>query len=318
MSEDEKKNKSSNRIDDKQRFNYIGFEVFPGTPKDLFTSEAEKAKYVDSLVARRNKGELIREDCTLMEERVSTLDRAILSIACVVILISLFFPWYSVYNAVEEVYEAPAEAVADSLGLASTDSLSMAVSADMQNDSATTLATTENASEGNTDNNQTSSASSGSSTEEVLHGYVAKKKINNVYEHVAGIGGLLAIGSVGSYLFSSGFILILTGVIVILLTLLSIGLPIYTLYGIWGVKGTADQRALTLKKILKLSWAPLALFVFAMFLSLFGAEYSFDAESMYTSLGESYSIGVFLDSLSWGILVMLGASILVAAKGSEI
>jgi len=105
MADEEKKVVPQKRISDKQRFSYIGFEVFPGTPKDLFKSDAEKKKLIEQLHTRRSETGA-REHCTLMEERVSLVDRLVLTIACVVILAALFLPWYSAYNEVaEEVTE---------------------------------------------------------------------------------------------------------------------------------------------------------------------------------------------------------------------
>ena len=108
MPDEENKKSVGNRVSDSNRFKYIGFEVFPGKPKDLFKSDEEKAKLVDAVVAKRSRGEVIREECTLFEERVSVSDRLILAVACFVILATLFIPWYSAYNEiVEEVVAVP-------------------------------------------------------------------------------------------------------------------------------------------------------------------------------------------------------------------
>ena len=42
------------RVSDAQRFRYIGFEVFPGKPKDLFKSDAERQQYIDRDRAARS------------------------------------------------------------------------------------------------------------------------------------------------------------------------------------------------------------------------------------------------------------------------
>ena len=60
------------------------------------------------------------------------------------------------------------------------------------------------------------------------------------------------------------------------------------------------------------------LFAAAFVFSFIGADYSFEAAAFYSSLGANYGIGVFLDSLSWGIFVSLCAFLLVAVKGIEI
>jgi hypothetical protein len=53
-------------------------------------------------------------------------------------------------------------------------------------------------------------------------------------------------------------------------------------------------------------------------LSFVGAQYGFDPEGMFTSIGKSYGIGVLLDTLSYGIGISLAGFIILAAKGSEI
>lgn len=329
MSEKDKKKSESTRINDSDRFKFIGFEVFPGQPKDLFESDAEKNKLTDEVRQKRESGDILR-DCTLMEERINMTDRVTLTIASVVIILALFVPWYGLYNEIEETSaaSAPADSMAvavetDSLG---TDSLGLAV---VEGDSAAMMAVADVAQEppavaGDQDIAEAGeeqpepAVASRSAAEEIIHGYVAKKKIRREFVHKSGLGALVSIGTVGGGMFSSGFILILTAVIFLFYTLLCLGLPAYTLYGIFGTKGDADEKALQLKKILRYNWIPLCLFVLAMFLSFFGADYGFDAQAAFSSLGDSYSAGVFMDSLSWGILVSLAAFVLVAAKGSEI
>ena len=146
----------------------------------------------------------------------------------------------------------------------------------------------------------------------------ARKKVHKEYERLTGIGAFLALGSVGSHVFSSGFILVLTGIIFLVYALLSIGLPVFTLYNIFGLKGKEDEKALVLKKNLKLNWIPVLLFLAALILSFIGANYGDGTAGAFTSLGESYGPGVLLDSLSWGIFTTMGGFILLAVKGVEI
>jgi hypothetical protein len=95
-------------------------------------------------------------------------------------------------------------------------------------------------------------------------------------------------------------------------------LPALVLYTTYGTKGTADQVALKLKKVLKLNWLPVVLFVLALAISFVGASYGFSTEGMYTSIGDAYGIGALINSLSWGVFVSLCGFILLAAKGLEI
>ena len=111
MAEEEKKVSAAKRISDKERFKYVGFDVFPGRVKDLFRSDAEKDKLVDWVRQKRTNRDLgaLRDDCTLLEARVSLSDRVVLTVACLFMVAALFFPWYSAYN---EIVEEPAEEAA--------------------------------------------------------------------------------------------------------------------------------------------------------------------------------------------------------------
>jgi len=324
MPDEENKKSAGNRVSDPDRFKYIGFEVFPGKPKDLFKSDGEKAKLIDAVVAKRSRGEIIREECTLFEERVSARDRLIMTVACLVILATLFIPWYSTYNEiVEEVVATPISEMPFDSAVTATAEGDAALMAAGESPDTTALAATDEPTETPTaTEEQTETDSSlievSSPSEEVIHGLKARKKIYREYSRLSGFGAFLALGSVGSYVFSSGFVLVLIAIILMLYTLLCVGLPIYTLYGVYGMKGSADERALKLKRILRFNWIPIVLFVAAFVFSFVGADYSFDAAAFYSSLGASYGIGAFLNSLSWGIFVSLCAFILVAAKGIEI
>ncbi len=322
--EDKKKTTSEKRVTDDQRFNYIGFDVFPGKAKDLFKSAAEKDKLVEGVRAKRDSGQTKREDCMLFEERVSGLDRTVMVVACLTMIFSLILPWFSVYNRLEvttAVAEPVTEAVIDDSLFMAGDSLGLPVDgaeADEMLAAATEAEPDTLAAAGTSGEEAASAHSGGGTSEEVIHGYVARKKYEETFDRLGGFGTLAALGSVGSPVFSSGIVLIVSGILFLLMILATLGLPLYSLYGMFGLKGDADQKALALKKVLKLNWIPLMLFTGTMFLAFFGANYGFDAESMYTSLGRSYSVGVFLDSLSWGAFVSIGASVLLAVKGIEI
>lgn len=318
MAAEGKKGESKKQITDKQRFTFIGFDVFPGTPKDLFKSDAEKSKHVDVIKSKRDKGDVVRDECKLLEERVSSLDRLILTIACVVIVGAIAFPWFTAYNEiVEENNNEPVAAVVDSAAV--TDSTLMALSDSTSGvpqtmDSTVLAAATNDGSPLETEQD----IQSESSGEEIIHGYVAKKKIHKEYSHLAGYGVLTSFGSVGGKIFSSGFILMISGILIILMLLVSLALPAYTLYGLYGLKGDDDKKALALKKILKFNWIPVVSFGVIFILSFIGAEYGFDSQAIFTSLGDSYGPGVFMGSLSYGMIVSLGAFVLAALKGVEI
>lgn len=278
MVEGDKRSPGGSRVDEKQRYNYIGFEVFPGAPKDLFKSDAEKEKYVDALKARRQSDDTLREDCKLLEERVSRGERLVLAVASVVMLLALFLPWYSAYKVVRS--ETPAQ-------------------------------TGQTAATGTT--HQGARAN-----EEIITGQVARARTQKVYSQISGLGAFVAIGDVGGKVFSSGLGVILSGLLMLAYGLLCLALPVLNLYTIYGTKGKPDEQALQLKKIMRLNWLPLLLLVAVLMLSFFGGGYGFDAPATFASLGESYSVATVFNTLSWGLFVAMAASLLLAVKGIEI
>lgn len=271
-----------------------------------------------------------------MEQRVSVGDRVIMLLACLVVVGSLFIPWYSAYNEIEEevpVAAAQEEPVAmvDSM-MADTTEVDSAAMAAMATDTTMAAAAMEQDTAMGQDaamgqeavQEPAADAGPGHLThtteagEEIIVGLQAKKKVHKEYERLTGIGSLAAIGSAGAMVFSSGLVLILSGVIVLVYTLLCILLPLYSLYGLFGVKGDPDTKALKLKSIVRFNWIPLGLFTLLLILTFVGADYGFDAGSYFDSLGTSYGPGAFLETLSWGMFVSLCGFILVAVKGSEI
>jgi hypothetical protein len=311
MSEKGKKESPTKKINERDRLRYIGFDVFPGEPADLFKSEAEKNKLVEEVRERREHHDHLRGECTLLEERVSGLDRIVLTIGSIIIILALFLPWYAVYNEIVEE-SVPIEEVEPPVNVTgATEPVGTTTPTD-------TLGATAEQVASDTALAATEAAGSAEPTEELITTVMARKKITKVYERVSGIGSIIAIGSVGSKVFSSGLALMLTAVLYLAFTLLCIALPIYNLYGIYGLKGDTDVKALKLKKMLRLNWIPLGIFVAGLFLSFFGDNYSFNAAETFTSLGESYSPLVYLGTVSWGVFVSLACFVLCAAKGVEI
>ncbi|MBK7141576.1 MAG: hypothetical protein IPH75_05810 [bacterium] len=267
MADQDKQPAAQRRISVDDRFHYIGFDVFPGKPGDLFSSEAEKTKLVDNLVARRSRGERLREHCSLMIERISGYERWVLVLASLVILVSLFLPWFTVYQ--EKVVE-------------STSTASVAKADDERG--------------------------------EVLHAAQPRKKVERITETTTGIGSFGSLGTV----FSGGFGLMLTGLFGLLFALSAIALPIYMLINLFKVKALNDQTALELKKLLRLNWVPVILFVAALVVSFLGGGYGSSAASSYANLGTSYGPDVFISVLSYGLVLTVGAFVLMALKGIEI
>ncbi|MFH1372850.1 MAG: hypothetical protein ABII79_03535 [bacterium] len=322
MADKENKKDAGKRIDDSQRFRYIGFEVCPGKPRDLFKSESEKKLLVEAVVAKRDKGDVIREHCTLFEERVSFSDRMTLGIACLVIFASLFIPWYSAYNEIVEETIVPVEAemFADStMTAAATGDSALMTTTDIDN--AALAVTGETETEAIPDDGtvgDTAILGESDAVEEVVLGIQARKRIHKEFTRLSGIGAFLALGNVGGRVFSSGIILVLTGILLIVYTLLCIVLPALTLYTLYGSKGSPDVQALKLKKILRYNWIPVIMFIVTLVISFVGAQYGFDPTGYYDSLGADYGIAALFNSLSWGVFIPLCGFILMAAKGIEI
>jgi len=345
MTDADKKSPQGTRIAEEQRYKYIGFEVFPGKPKDLFKNKAEQDKLVEKVVAKRSKGVFDLEGCTLVEERVSFGEKLVLAVASVAMLLSLLLPWYSVYTEIPPTAAAEPEPVAivdDSLSLMGVEGDSMvaaAVEADtaamlaaFQSDSmvaamadaAAALAIEEAAIKSAAEEKAADDAAGikrhagERSNEEILTGHTVRRVVDKEYEHLSGFGTFLALGSAGSAVFSSGFILIISGILMLVYGLLCIGLPVLNLYSLFGLKGSVDDTALMMKKYLRFNWLPVCLLLVVMILSFIGADYGFDVTDSFTSIGDSYGVGTLLGTLSWGVFVSMAASILVAVKGIEI
>ncbi|MEW5795675.1 MAG: hypothetical protein AB1772_04870 [Candidatus Zixiibacteriota bacterium] len=289
MADGEKISPGGSRITDQERYRYIGFEVFPGTPKDLFSNDAEKVRLVDAVRKRRESRDTLRDDCKLLEERVGSGERLVLAIASVIMLLALFLPWYSAYTVVADT---PAAGVSTSQGGASQTS--------------------------GTTGGVTATRPGQRANEEIITGHAARAKTHKVFTRLSGLGMFGSLGSVGGAVFSSGFILMLSGLLMLVFTLSCLAIPIMNLYSLFGLKGKPDDIAVMLKKNLRLNWIPLLLLLVVVILSFFGSSYGFDAERTFASLGGSYGIGAVFNTLSWGIFVALAASIVVAVKGIEI
>jgi hypothetical protein len=279
MAQDAKKDVK--RISDEERLRYIGFEVFPGKPGELFKSDAERLQLIEQAKARRSSGQIIRDSCTLMFERVSKGERLIMTIAAVAVLVALFLPWYSLYN------EVPVAGTGPTAGAAGNPGGGQSIAGESDN-------------------------------EEIITMTKFQRKTTRNTTTQLGIMGPLAIASAGGALFSSGLALMLTAVVFLALTLACIGLPIMTLRSLYGSQKDADQWALQLKKILRYNWIPMIAFGAGLFLSFFGGDYGFNAKETMSSLGTSYGAGAYLGSLSWGFFVALAGSTMLALKGIEI
>lgn len=278
MAQGEKKTRTTDLAE--ERFKYVGFEVYPGKIDDIFSSEDERKSLISRVMAKFNHSEgEVRDRCTLVEERISRGERNFLTVLSVLMIISIFFPWFSGYHEVIKEKQVPAVAqtttggqVAPSTGVAATEPQMVTVT-------------------------------------EVTH----------IPRSLTGIGAIFSIGSYGGKVFSSGFVLVLSGLLFILYFFSCIGLAVFNLHLLHRVKiPEPDTYALYLKKMLRYNWIPVGLWLGMFVLSFLGASYGFNTKDTLKQVGDSYGVSTFIGLSTFGMYIPFGASILMALKGKEI
>jgi hypothetical protein len=85
------------KIDPRElRFNYLGFEYLPGKLKEFWASEDEKKKYLEKIRERRNTQISMERDFSIVNAGLlNKADRIFISLASVLMILSLFMPYYS-------------------------------------------------------------------------------------------------------------------------------------------------------------------------------------------------------------------------------
>ncbi len=86
-----------NQVDPQElRYIYLGFDYTPGKLKDFWDSEDEKKRFVDRIKSRLKGQHSIERDTSVVNAReINAADRWIISAASLVMVISLFLPYYS-------------------------------------------------------------------------------------------------------------------------------------------------------------------------------------------------------------------------------
>jgi hypothetical protein len=270
----------------------------------------------------------MREETSFDQPRVAGYEKIVLTITSLVLVISLFMPWFSGYKEYEVTAATKSEGttVTDSLGLAlAGDSVGVVLE-----DSAAVLGTDEASGTGG---EETSELAVGTETETApaaevevtapvtdergfasITSAVKRKEYRKEFQSASAVTSLGLIGDV----FSSGLVLKLTGLLFILYMLSCIVMAALTLYSLYGIKGSSDAVALKLKKMMKFGWIPVGIWLFCLIISFFGASYSFDSTDMIAQLGSSYGIATYLSLLSYGFYISLGCFIMNAVKAIEI
>ena len=87
--------KQKNVNPEELRYNYLGFEVEPGKLKEFWASDDEKKSYVEKIRAQFKKSQSIERDFSVVNaNQINKADRVIISIASLLMIISLFLPYY--------------------------------------------------------------------------------------------------------------------------------------------------------------------------------------------------------------------------------
>ncbi len=330
----EGENKSQSFESSNERFKYIGFDVFPGKPGNIFKSEEERRSLIERVMRKftRSQGE-VRDQCTLMEERVSTLEKAFLAVAAVVLIVSLFLPWFSGYYEIVTTRQVSSEGGGVTAAVAEAGETPVVDSAAMMAaiDPAATAESAENvpaggANEGTgemaavTDTEQPTDTGAVTGTVEGnAERMMTVTEVTHDNRSLSGIRAILALGTYGSMVFSSGFILVISGILMIVFFLGCIIMAVLNLYVLYFVKKPSpDEYALYLKKMLRYNWIPVFIWLAVFVLSFIGAGYGFNHEGMVKQVGNSYGAAAFLGLASFGMYITLGAFLILALKGKEI
>jgi hypothetical protein len=338
-----KKNKKEFKSED--RFKYIGFEVQSGKIGDHFKSDAEKQSWVEKVLEKRkDHGARLRGDSSFDVPRVAGYEKIVMTVTSVILVLSLFLPWFSGYTeyeveaapvAVEEEGVMSDSTVVDSLSSNSLNLTTVDVietettpSEIAEGDDLTATEAVDEAVAEETDEASTDEVTAEGENYEMLEkdekGFASitaiqkRKEIKRDRMAFSAAGAIGRLGSIGGAIFTSGFVLMLTGLLFIIYILLCLGMAGYTLYTIYGIKADPDIHALKIKKVLRLNWIPAVIWIFGLFISFFGAGYSFDTTGLIKQLGTSYGAGTYLGMLSYGFYISLACFIMNAVKGVEI
>ena len=96
--EDQNKNASSaERVAEEDRFKYIGFEIYPGKPRQFWENEEEKKNYLEDIRRKKSSSSLLEREHSLIKMVLfSKTDKVVLTIASIFMVLSVFLPWFSI------------------------------------------------------------------------------------------------------------------------------------------------------------------------------------------------------------------------------
>jgi hypothetical protein len=148
---------------------------------------------------------------------------------------------------------------------------------------------------------------------------MATRGIVNDNYSMTGIGAILKLGRYLPMVFSSGLVLVITGILLLIFYISAPILAVVNLYALYGLRRNDENRyVLELKKWLRYNWIPVLIWLAMFLLSFFGAVYGFDSAGMLKQVGSSYGIATFIGLSSVGIYLVLISFLISALKGKEI
>jgi hypothetical protein len=87
--------KQKNIDPEELRYNYLGFEYVPGKLKEFWASDDERKSYLDKIRQRLKSHHSIERDASVVNARqINPADRIIISVAALIMVLSLFIPYY--------------------------------------------------------------------------------------------------------------------------------------------------------------------------------------------------------------------------------
>ena len=294
-----------------ERFKYIGFDVFPGKAGDIFKTENERKTLIEKVMTkfRRSEGE-VRDRCTLMEARVTSFEKGFLTLAVLVLAVSLFLPWFSGSYEIVTERVVPLEQV---YGVTESGEASKAQqAAEAEERTGPQPAISPEA----TESIEGSAAPAETATPT---GMTTITEVTYDRRSLTGLGTALGLGSYLGMIFQSGAVLMVSGILMLLFFLCCLGFIVFNLYILYGSgKLKEDEYALRLKKMLRYNWIPVLIWLTMLALSFIGSTYGFETTGAVDQIGEAYSIATFIGLLSVGVYLSLGVFIVMALKAKEI
>ncbi len=97
MEDQNQKVSSADDVPEEERYKYIGFDIYPGKMHKFWKSDEEEKKYLEEMRRRKSSSSLLeREHSIIKIVLFSKADKVILTVTSILLVVSLFLPWFSV------------------------------------------------------------------------------------------------------------------------------------------------------------------------------------------------------------------------------